>query len=1068
MRQLILGRAADRRLGIARDFLASATGEIVVIGASRGAADDFARSIAEAKPTTFGLHRFSLPQLASRIARLDAARDGVSPAASLMIDALMAHAAHERSSAGALAYFGPVAHLPGFPRALRSTLSELRQADVSSASLDGAPSVGRDLATLLEGYVEALDAFGISDVADLYERATRVMDEGPPSFVRQTVVLLDLPVRSVRVERFISTLLRSASRLVITEPTDDVEACAFFAAAGCEVSDERVTATTALERVRDHLFALEVPVGLPDDTVQLFSAPGEGREAVEIARAVLREARRGVPFDEMAVLLRNPAHYIPHIAGAFRRAAIPVYFAHGARRSDPAGRAFLALLACGAENLSARRFAEYLSLGQVPLEEESKAAPAPPEDDALIAVLGLPAEDANEPDTDEAPLREPWKWEEIIIEAAVLGGADRWERRLSGLEREYAARLRSLETEDPTAPQAEALRRDIKRLAELRSFAIPVITALQELNNAATWQAWLDRLDRLARQTLKSPRRVLRALADLRPMGHVGPVAYADVIMVLTDRLTTLERPQPSHRYGHVLIAPLEYARGRTFRTVFVPGVAERAFPQRPREDPLLLDRVRAYLPERMIRQEDRSRHERLLLQLAAGAASERLILSYSRMDVREARPRVSSFYALDVVRAASGGIPDYEAVEARAWAAAGATMAWPAPASAADAIDALEYDLATLRPLLLHPDPAVVRGRANYLVQLHPMVGRALRTRRARWAEGWGAGDGFLDVSDTVRATLTNLSLRSRPYSPSGLQHFAACPYRFYLSAILRLRTREEPERIEVLDPLTRGTLVHEIYAAVLRQLQADRLLPIGPKRLHEARSVADRVLSNVATRAHDDLAPAIELVWDTAIAAIRTDMQIWLGQLADISDEWLPTYFELGFGVQDRADLDPASSVEPVVIAEGFQLRGSIDLVEQSLHTAQIRVRDYKIGQDSTKKTLVVGNGEVLQPTLYALAAERALGLPAVEGQLWYASARGGFRQRTVPLTTSSRNDALAVLTTIDDAILSGSLPAAPRRDACTHCDFLRVCGPYEEIRIGRKADQPLGPLSRIRRLP
>ena len=52
---------------------------------------------------------------------------------------------------------------------------------------------------------------------------------------------------------------------------------------------------------------------------------------------------------------------------ALDRAGISAYFDHGTRRPDPGGRAFLALLACAAENLSAARFAEYLSLGQAPL-----------------------------------------------------------------------------------------------------------------------------------------------------------------------------------------------------------------------------------------------------------------------------------------------------------------------------------------------------------------------------------------------------------------------------------------------------------------------------------------------------------------------------------------------------------------------------------------------------------------------------------------------------------------------------------------------------------------------------
>ena len=100
--------------------------------------------------------------------------------------------------------------------------------------------------------------------------------------------------------------------------------------------------------------------------------------------------------------------------------------------------------------------------------------------------------------------------------------------------------------------------------------------------------------------------------------------------------------------------------RGRTFRVVFVPGLAERMFPQKPREDPLLLDGLRSAATP-CFTQLNRLEGERLLLQLAAGAASERLCVSYPRIELTESRARVPSFYALDVMRAATGRIPDYE-----------------------------------------------------------------------------------------------------------------------------------------------------------------------------------------------------------------------------------------------------------------------------------------------------------------------------------------------------------------------------------------------------------------------
>src|SRR5215468_11657102 len=91
---------------------------------------------------------------------------------------------------------------------------------------------------------------------------------------------------------------------------------------------------------------------------------------------VLALASDGVALDQMAILLRSPQEYRSHVEEAFGRANVPAYFARGAVRPDPAGRAFHALLCCAAENLSARRFAEYLSLSQVP---DAKPDGSPPE-----------------------------------------------------------------------------------------------------------------------------------------------------------------------------------------------------------------------------------------------------------------------------------------------------------------------------------------------------------------------------------------------------------------------------------------------------------------------------------------------------------------------------------------------------------------------------------------------------------------------------------------------------------------------------------------------------------------
>ena len=150
--------------------------------------------------------------------------------------------------------------------------------------------------------------------------------------------------------------------------------------------------------MRRNLFARrQPPEREPTGEVRVFSAPGESRECVEIARRILQEARAGARFDDIAVVLRAPADYVGLLEDAFDRAGIPGWFERGARRPHPAGRAFLAILGCAVERLSAIRFAEYLSLGQVPDAEEAARKPETslPADDAVIgfARIETPADE---------------------------------------------------------------------------------------------------------------------------------------------------------------------------------------------------------------------------------------------------------------------------------------------------------------------------------------------------------------------------------------------------------------------------------------------------------------------------------------------------------------------------------------------------------------------------------------------------------------------------------------------------------------------------------------------------
>ena len=607
------------------------------------------------------------------------------------------------------------------------------------------------------------------------------------------------------------------------------------------------------------------------------------------------------------------------------------------------------------------------------------------------------------------------------------------------------------------------------RTSAFAGYALPLIDGLDSLPAAADWGEWLDRLGAFATRALRQPDRVLAVLAELAPMAPVGPVTLTEILIVLEGLLLETAVPPSPQRYGKVFIGPIEATRGLSFDAVLAPGLAEKMFPRKIIEEPILLDAVRERIGAGLFTNANRLEAERFALGLAAGAAERRICFSYPRLDLDQVRPRVPSFYALEAVRAAEGRLPDFAELARRAETATTARLGWPAPADPAEAIDDAEHDLAVLDRLAALPGESP--GSARYLVTANPWLARALRTRYQRWSRSWTSADGLISRSDVVRAVMARHTLRVRSYSPTALQSYARCPYRFFLYAIHGLAPREVPEAIDELDPLQRGSLIHEVQFKLFALLRDKRILPVRPGNLDRAWRELDTVIGEVAARYRDDLAPAIERVWEDGVAAIRADLREWLRRASEDDSGYVPWHFELSFGLEhrpERREADPQSVPGAVDLDCGIQLRGSIDLVERC-PPGQARVTDHKTGKPTGKTGQLIDGGKSLQPLLYALAAEKLFADEVVtSGRLYFCTSTGGFSEQIVPLDEQSRETIYRVAETVGEAIAKPFLPAAPENGQCDRCDYRIVCGPHEERRTARKAQARLEPLLAMRGLP
>ena len=207
-------------------------------------------------------------------------------------------------------------------------------------------------------------------------------------------------------------------------------------------------------------------------------------------------------------------------------------------------------------------------------------------------------------------------------------------------------------------------------------------------------------------------------------------------------------------------MGPIEAARGLSFEAVFVPGLAEKLFPHKIVEEPILLDALRAQLGGVSITNEDRLAQERLALAIAVGAAERRLYFSYPRLDLdpgstaralllrtgSRARRRRS---ATGFFRTRPAGRDQFPR---RGWAGRRLQIRLsPSTMPSTTSLSWIAFSRSRTRTLAQR----VICLTAN------PYLARALRARYQRWSLKWTPADGLVSPSSAASAIMAKHATR-------------------------------------------------------------------------------------------------------------------------------------------------------------------------------------------------------------------------------------------------------------------------------------------------------------------
>jgi ATP-dependent helicase/DNAse subunit B len=497
---------------------------------------------------------------------------------------------------------------------------------------------------------------------------------------------------------------------------------------------------------------------------------------------------------------------------------------------------------------------------------------------------------------------------------------------------------------------------------------------------------------------------------------------------------------------GRVRVLSAELLRGLDVPHLFVMGLGERSFPRLAAPEPLFDEQERQAFRQAGLDfagAADRMPDEMLLFYQVVTRARRQLVLSYPAVDDKGQELLPSSF--LNAVRECftPGAVPE----ERRRMLIEGYDREPPrSPA---------EYRV-QLTTRGLPPRPALPVDLADNLTAAALMVRHRFDDREH------GPYDGLLRHADAV-ADLGRLFGPERVLSPTALEEYIECPFRFFLRHVLRLEPLEEPS--EEIESTRRGQAFHRALARLHEQLQAaDLHHPAEEVTTHLAARLGEAVEEYVVRAP----SPASKQLWRLEGRRLlrvgnryREQWQRFLGAWQPHGVTPRPHLFEADFGLPGEDDAPPA---EPLVIrVDDIEVRvsGRIDRVDLAELPDGVGfwIIDYKTGDPRHYTGTDLREFRRLQLTLYALAVERVLlaGQNARPLGLAYwlvadsgpkPALPGPGRQQVSWLGTGEgwllvREQLERWVTTLVARIRRGDFPLKPRSEHCTAtCDFAEVC--------------------------
>lgn len=769
----------------------------------------------------------------------------------------------------------------------------------------------------------------------------------------------------------------------------------------------------ALREAAPRVTSLDEPDAAPDQTFVI--APDPAGEAQEAVRTVLAALEGGTPLHEIAVFHGAGEGYDRLLREAFAAAGVPSVPLPGIPLSETrAGRGVL-------------------SLGRLPELDYSRTA--------TVDFLSVAPIREWLPGTDGDVHERTTSWDKVSRDAGVTRGIDRWRDRLTayiGDREQELPKLDTVEYENKIA----AYERELDVARSLLSAIEALYARLEPLRRPQPASGFIDAFKGIvASYMLPDADGLPEALEEIDQLGTVGAVGGEFSLGTFAESLgANLDARyiRPESLGNGVIVADYRAAAGMRFQRVIICGAFEGAFPAGPGTDPILDDRVWQELRRSHPFIEDAAERIDRAKQAAVRAITAGASVTWSAPAFEPGGTR--EYYPSPLMAEAFSRATGRQVTASDLRRSSGITGVL-SKASSPLAV-ALRGPLLSGGELALR-EAVRVRQRNARIGEEHARW-RAVQSLRARRGSEFSAWDG--NISDLADDAWLQLQ---RAVSPTSLEEYAACGFRYFCKSLLRLQTVEEPDERQVMDPATRGSLIHEILESFYKE-QHERGRPApaepwAPADQSRLMAIAEEVLAAAKKRGQTGL----DVFLEHEARTIRADLARFLEADNLFREETgaVPSEFEV--------------SIPETEIA-GVLLRGRVDRIDRTPDGQSAWVIDYKTGSawgiDKMEKDPLAGGTKLQLPTYLAAVRDAA----SATAMYWFITQRGGFARPSYTPTPELQERFEATLRAIVGGIREGAFPAVPGEDDeyrnrfenCSYCDFDRICSRRRDLEFVSKA--------------